>query len=60
MLYFGSLRGGTYDRTFSYGDGYHALGSPADHRWPAELPTHATTMTAKFDVRQFISILPKN
>ena len=34
MLYFGAYEGGTYDRTFSYGDGYHALGFyQFDHRY---------------------------
>lgn len=34
MLYFGAYEGGTYDRTFSWGDGYHALGFyQFDHRY---------------------------
>lgn len=34
MLYFGAFEGGTYDRTFSYGDGYHAMGYyQFDHRY---------------------------
>lgn len=34
MLYFGAYEGGTYDRTFSYGDGYHAMGFyQFDHRY---------------------------
>ena len=34
MLYFGAFEGGTYDRTFSWGDGYHALGFyQFDHRY---------------------------
>lgn len=34
MLYFGAFEGGAYDRTFSYGDGYHAMGYyQFDHRY---------------------------
>lgn len=34
MLYFGAFEGGTYDCTFSYGDGYHAMGYyQFDHRY---------------------------
>lgn len=34
MLYFGAFEGGTYDRTFSYGDGCHAMGYyQFDHRY---------------------------
>lgn len=34
MLYFGAFEGGAYDRTFSYGDGYHAMGCyQFDHRY---------------------------
>lgn len=34
MLYFGAYEGGSYDRTFSYGDGYHAMGYyQFDHRY---------------------------
>ena len=34
MLYFGAYEGGTYDRTFSPGDNYHALGFyQFDHRY---------------------------
>lgn len=34
MLYFGAYEGGSYDHTFSYGDGYHAMGYyQFDHRY---------------------------
>lgn len=34
MLYFGAFEGGAYDRTFSHGDGYHAMGYyQFDHRY---------------------------
>lgn len=34
MLYFGAYEGGSYDATFGYGDGYHAMGYyQFDHRY---------------------------
>lgn len=60
MLYFGAYEGGTYDRTFSYGDGYHALGFyQFDHRYGLQnfLIACYNYDPAKFSMfKQFISI----